>query len=83
MAKLMIPEEIVEKLERAAALRWVVDRDDPHKLNEIEDEKCALRAALTNLFGPLIRQLIEAEILHVYIGENGASKLAGNAPTLA
>jgi hypothetical protein len=60
MAKLMIPEDIAEKLERAAALRWVVDRDDPHKFNEIGDERSALLSELTSLFGPVIRQLIEA-----------------------
>jgi hypothetical protein len=73
MAKLMIPEDIAEKLERAAALRWVVDRDDPHKFSEIGDERSALLSELTSLFGPVIRQLIEAEILHIYVGENGAS----------
>jgi hypothetical protein len=73
MAKHMIPEDIVEKLERAAALRWIVDRDDPHKFSEIEDERSALLAELTTLFGPVIRQLVEAEILHIYVGENGTS----------
>jgi hypothetical protein len=48
MAKLMISEQIVEKLERAAALRWVDDRDDPHKVNEIADERTALTAELTH-----------------------------------
>jgi hypothetical protein len=73
MPKLTLPDEIQEKLERAAALRWIVDRDDPYKFNEIGDERNALQAELTMLFGPVIRQLIEAEILHVYVGENGAS----------
>jgi hypothetical protein len=73
MAKRMIPEDIAKKLEHAAALRWVVNLDNPHKFNEIGDERSALTAELTKLFGPVIRQLIEAEILHVYVGENGAS----------
>jgi hypothetical protein len=72
MSKLELPDEIQEKLERAAALRWVVDVDDPHNFSEIKDEKNALRAELTTLFGPVIRQLIEAEILHIYAGETGA-----------
>jgi hypothetical protein len=37
MAKLMIPEAIVQGLERAAALRWVDDQGDPHKVIEIAD----------------------------------------------
>jgi hypothetical protein len=69
MAKLMISEQIVEKLERAAALRWVDDRDDPHKVNEIADERTALTAELTHLFGPTIRLLVESEILNVHVGE--------------
>jgi hypothetical protein len=57
----------------AAAPRWVVNRDDPRRFSEIEEEKSAVRAELTTLCGPVIRQLIEAEILYVYVGENGAS----------
>jgi hypothetical protein len=32
MSKLTLPDEIQEKLERAAALKCVVDRDDPRGL---------------------------------------------------
>jgi hypothetical protein len=73
LPKLTFPDEIQEKLERAVALRWIVDRNDPHRFDEIEDEKSAVRAKLTKLFGPVIRQLVEAEILYVFIGENDAS----------
>jgi hypothetical protein len=69
MAKLVIPEEIVEKLERAATLRWIDDQGDPHKVNEIADERTALTAELTLLFGPAIRLLVESEILNVHVGE--------------
>jgi hypothetical protein len=60
MSKLQLPNEIHERLERAAHLRWIDPRDDPHKLNEIADERTALMAELTQLFGPVIRQLVEA-----------------------
>lgn len=50
-----VPDEIQEKLERAEALRWIVDRGDPHKVNEIADERAALTAELTS--PPVIRQL--------------------------
>jgi hypothetical protein len=73
MSKLTLPDEIQGQPARAVDLRWVVDRDDPHRFSEIEDEKNALRAKLTELFGPLIRQLAEVEILYVFIGENDAS----------
>jgi hypothetical protein len=36
MSKLALPDEIQEKLERAAALRWIVDSDDPHLDSAIE-----------------------------------------------
>jgi hypothetical protein len=49
MSKLALPDESQEKLERAAALRWIVDSDDPHRFGEIEEEKSALRAELTTL----------------------------------
>jgi hypothetical protein len=68
MSKLRLPDEIQEKLERAAALRWVVGRDDPHRFSEIEDERSALLAELTKLFGPVIRLLVESEILTVHVG---------------
>jgi hypothetical protein len=69
MAKLTIPEEIVVKLERAAALRWVDDQGDAHKVNEIADERAALTAELSLLFGPVIRLLAESEILNVHVGD--------------
>jgi hypothetical protein len=70
MPKLELPEEIVEKLERAAALRWVVDpTDDPDRWNDIADERTALTAELTRLFGPILRLLAESEILNVHVGE--------------
>ena len=72
MSKLQLRNEIQEKLERAAALRWVVDRDDAHKLNEIADERAALIAELTRLFGPVVRLLVESDILNVHVGENDA-----------
>jgi hypothetical protein len=62
MAKLMISEQTVEKLERAAALRWIDDQGDPHKANELTDERTALTAKLTLLFGPVVRHLVESEI---------------------
>jgi hypothetical protein len=65
----MIPEEIVQRLERAAALRWVDDQGDPHKVNEIADERTALTSELTVLFGPVVRLLVESEILSVHVGE--------------
>jgi hypothetical protein len=36
----------------------------------IADKRAALTAELTLLFGPLIRQLAEAELLYVDMGEN-------------
>ena len=39
MAKLTMPEEIVEKLERSVALRWVDCQGDAHKVNEVADER--------------------------------------------
>jgi hypothetical protein len=69
MAKLMISEQIVEKLERAAALRWVDDRGDPHKVNEVADEHAALTAELALLFWPIVRLLLESHILTVDVGE--------------
>ena len=69
MAKLMISEQVVEKLERAAHLRWVDDQDDPHKVNEIAHERAALTSDLTLLFGPVVRLLVESEILTVHVGE--------------
>ena len=74
MSKLQLPNEIEEKLERAAHPRWVDPRDDRHKLNEIADERAAVTAELTKLFGPVIRQLVEAEVLYVYSGENDRSR---------
>ena len=72
MPKLTMPEEIVQKLERAAALRWVDDQGDAHKGNEIGDERTALIAELTLLFGPVVRLLVESEILNVHVGETDA-----------
>jgi hypothetical protein len=72
MAKLMISEQIVEKLERAAALRWVDDQGDPHKVSEIADERTALTAELTLLFGPVVQLLVESEILSVHVGERAS-----------
>ena len=69
MSKLTLPDEIQEKLERAAALRWVVERDDPHRWNEVADERTALIAELTLLFGPIVQLLVESEILSVHVGE--------------
>ena len=48
MSKLKLPDEIQEKLERTEALRWVVDRDDPHKFNEIEAENRSYEIWLDN-----------------------------------
>ena len=71
-----MPEEIVQKLERAAALRWVDDqgRDVPHKGNEIGDERTMAPIARerTLLFGPVVRLLVESEILNVHVGETDA-----------
>ena len=72
MSKLTMPEDIVEKLERAAALRWVDDQGDPHKANELADERTALIAELTLLFGPVVRLLVESELLNVHVGDNDA-----------
>jgi hypothetical protein len=73
MPKLTMPEEIVEKLERLATLRWVIDAgDDPDKCNAIADEQTALFAELSLLFGPVIRLLVESEILNVHVGETDA-----------
>jgi hypothetical protein len=70
MPKLTIPEEIVEKLERAVFLRWADDQGDPHKANELADERTTLIAELTLLFGPVVRLLVESEILNVHVGDN-------------
>jgi hypothetical protein len=70
MAKLMIPEDIVAKLERAAFLRWADDQGDANKANALADERAALIAELTLLFGPVVRLLVESEILSVHVGEN-------------
>jgi hypothetical protein len=72
MSTLELPIEIQEKLERAAALRWVVDQDDPFKVNEIADERAALTAEITLLLGPVIRLLVESEILNDHVGETDA-----------
>jgi hypothetical protein len=72
MSKLTLPDEIQGKLERAAALRWVVERDDPHRWNEVADERTALIAELTLLFGPIVHLLVESEILSVHVGERAS-----------
>lgn len=72
MSKLELPIEIQEKLERAAHLRWVDPQNDPDKTDEIADERAALTSELTALFGSVIQQLVEAEILSVDVPE-GAS----------
>jgi hypothetical protein len=64
-----MPEEILEKLERAVFLRWADDQGDPHKANELADERTSLTAELTLLFGPVVRLLVESEILNVHVGE--------------
>jgi hypothetical protein len=70
--KLELPEEIQEKLERAAHLRWVDHRADPHKIKEIADEWAALTAELAKLFGPVIEQLVAAEFLFIHVAENAS-----------
>jgi hypothetical protein len=69
MSTLRLPDEIQEALERAAALRWVVERDDLQRWNEVADERTALISELTLLFGPVIRLLVKSELLSVYVGE--------------
>jgi hypothetical protein len=70
MPKVMIPEDIVEKLERAVFLRWADDQGDAIKADALADERTALIAELTLLFGPVVRLLVESEILSVHVGEN-------------
>jgi hypothetical protein len=72
MAKFQLPDEIQQKLERAAHLRWVEPRDNPHKIHEIADERTALRAELTTMFGSLIQQLVNADILSADVPENAS-----------
>ncbi len=72
MAKFQLPDEIQEKLERAAHLRWVEPQDNPHKIHEIADERTALRAELTTMFGSLIQQLVNADILSADVPENAS-----------
>jgi hypothetical protein len=67
-----LAEDVTEKLERAVFLRWADDQGDPHKLNAIADERTALTAELVALFGPVVKQLVEAEILTVDAGENSS-----------
>jgi hypothetical protein len=69
MAKLTLPEEIVEKLERAAALRWPFGAEAPHKSNEIADERAALTAELTAMFGPIVEQIVAADILSIDLAD--------------
>jgi hypothetical protein len=71
MAKLQISEDVTEKLERAAAIRWIDDQGDPDKCNALADERAALTAELTTLFGPIVRQLVEAQILSVHVKDGG------------
>jgi hypothetical protein len=70
MAKFRLPDGIQEKLERAAHLRWVDPRSDPVKTDKIADERASLTAELTTLIGPIIQQLVEAEILTINVAEN-------------
>jgi hypothetical protein len=70
--KLELPEEVRESLERAVFLRWADARDDADRVSAIADERSDLLGKLTILFGPVIRQLVEAEILRVYVGEDMA-----------
>jgi hypothetical protein len=72
MVKFQLPDEIQEKLERAAHLRWVDPQDNPHKIHEIADERTALRAELTTMLGSLIQQLVNADILSVDVPGNAS-----------
>ena len=72
MAKPALPQDCIDKLERAVFLRWADDRGDAVRADEIADERTALTAELSLLFGPAIRLLVEAEILFVHVGENAA-----------
>jgi hypothetical protein len=65
MPQLTLDSDTQEALERAVHLRWVDHRDDPNRINEIADERAALLSKLTAVFGPVIQQLLEAEILTV------------------
>jgi hypothetical protein len=68
----VIGKEIQETLDRVVFLRWADDRGDALKADEVAVERAALTAELNVLFGPILRQLVEAEILNVYVGENAA-----------
>jgi hypothetical protein len=72
MKKLVLPVETTESLERAVFLRWADDRGDVDRINAIADERAALLSKLTVLFGPVVQQLVEAEILSVHVGEDAA-----------
>jgi hypothetical protein len=53
-------------------LHWADDRGDGERATAIADERAALLNKLTVLFGPVVQQLVEAEILSVYVGEDAA-----------
>jgi hypothetical protein len=84
MSKLALDSDVQEALERAAHLRWVDHRDDPERINEIADERADLCSKLTAVFGPVIQQLLEAEILTVNLPSDDSTDgtIAANVSVL-
>jgi hypothetical protein len=70
--KLELPVEINESPECAVFLRWTDDRGDGKRAKAIADKRAALLGKLTVSFGPVIQQLVEAEILSVHVGDGAA-----------
>jgi hypothetical protein len=71
-----LPESLSKKLERAAFLARDIDWQNRDDVDELADERSALTSELSAVFGMVIRQLADAEILSVTVAGSGSSDVA-------